>query len=81
MRAGAIYGYRGLVRGILEEIKRNVSPRRDLEIIAAGGYAEWIGATLPEIRKIHPHLTLEGLRIIARRNVAGLAQGDRPSIS
>ncbi len=67
MLAGAVYGYRGLVRQILAEIKAELGARR-LRIVATGGYAELIAAGLPEIATVHPNLTLEGLRIIGTLN-------------
>lgn len=68
MLAGAVYGYRGLVRQILVEIKAELSPRKKLRVIATGGYAELIAAGLPEIDSVQPNLTLEGLRLIANLN-------------
>ncbi len=68
MMAGAIYGYRGLVRQILEEIRREMGATEGLKVVATGGYAELIAAKLPEIEKVHPNLTLEGLRVIAVLN-------------
>jgi len=38
------------------------------KIIATGGHAELIAAGLPEIERIEPHLTLDGLRIIGNLN-------------
>jgi type III pantothenate kinase len=70
MLAGAVYGYRGLIREILAEIRRELGVRK-LRVVATGGYAELIGAKLPEIETIHPNLTLEGLRIIGNLNAAG----------
>lgn len=69
MLAGAVYGYRGLVREILAQIRRELSADKDLRIIATGGYADLIAAGLPEIANVQPHLTLEGLRLIGLRNV------------
>ena len=68
MRAGAIFGYRGLVREILGRIKMERFRRGKVHVIATGGYAELIAAQLPEIDKVHPDLTLEGLRIVANFN-------------
>lgn len=68
MMAGAIFGYRGLVRQILKEIQREIGAPRKLKVIATGGYAELIADKLPEIQKVHPNLTLEGLRIIGNLN-------------
>jgi type III pantothenate kinase len=69
MRAGAIFGYRGLVREILLRIKAERFSRRRVHVVATGGYADLIGAKLPEIDTVRRDLTLEGLRIIANLNV------------
>lgn len=68
MLAGAVFGYRGLVRQILSEIRRELRYRKTPRVIATGGYAELIAAKLPEIELVHPRLTLEGLRVIAALN-------------
>ncbi len=70
MMSGAIYGYRGLVREILKRITLENFPRTKPKIVATGGYAQLIARQLPEIEAIHPNLTLEGLRLIANRNVS-----------
>ena len=70
MMAGAIFGYRGLVKQILQEIRREMGVRNGLKVVATGGYAELIAAKLPEIQKVHPNLTLEGLRAIAVLNAS-----------
>ncbi len=67
MLAGAVYGYRGLVKEILLEIKKEMGPP-PARVIATGGYAKLIAAKLPEIEEVHPRLTLEGLRIIGMLN-------------
>src|ERR1043166_1375726 len=63
MLVGATHGYRGLIRELIRELKRELRTRR-LPVVATGGYAELIGAKLPEITAIDPLLTLEGLRIV-----------------
>jgi len=68
MRSGAVFGYRGLVREILARIKAEQFPRKKVYVIATGGYARLIAGRLPEIGVICPHLTLEGLRIVANLN-------------
>ena len=68
MMSGAVFGYRGLVREIIARIKAEQFARRRVKIVATGGYARLIAAQLPEIQAIHPHLTLEGLRIVANLN-------------
>lgn len=67
MMAGAVFGYRGLVKQILAEIKTELGVKK-MRVVATGGYAELIAQKLPEIQVVHPHLTLEGLRIIAGLN-------------
>jgi type III pantothenate kinase len=68
MLSGAVFGYRGLVREILARIRAEQFPRKKLYIVATGGYAQLIARQLPEIGAIRPHLTLEGLRIVANLN-------------
>ena len=68
MLSGAVFGYRGLVREILARIRAEQFPRRKVYVVATGGYAQLIASRLPEIRAIRPHLTLEGLRIVANLN-------------
>jgi type III pantothenate kinase len=66
MLAGAIYGYRGLVRQIVTEIVAKLDGKT--RIIATGSYANLIAAKLPELQIVDLDLTLEGLRVIALRN-------------
>ena len=68
MLSGAVYGYRGLVRGIIEEVRKELGIKK-LKVVATGGYADLIASGVREINAVHPNLTLEGLRIIARLNV------------
>ena len=68
MRSGAIFGYRGLVREILTQIKAEQFSRKKVAVVATGGYARLIASRVPEVAVIHPHLTLEGLRIVGNLN-------------
>jgi type III pantothenate kinase len=68
MLSGAVIGYRGLVREILAQIRAAQFPRKKCYVVATGGYARLIARQLPEIGAIRPHLTLEGLRIVANLN-------------
>jgi type III pantothenate kinase len=70
MMSGAVFGYRGLVREIVRRLTDENFPRKKPRIIATGGYAGLIARKLPEIEAVHPNLTLEGLRIVANRNIA-----------
>ena len=69
MLAGAVHGYRGLVRQILEEIKAELKWKKKLRVVATGGYADLIAAGLPDISLVQPELTLDGLRIIGTLNL------------
>ena len=69
MMSGAVFGYRGLVREIVRRLTAENFPRKKPRIVATGGYAQLIAAKLPEIEAVHPNLTLEGLRIVANRNI------------
>ena len=71
MLVGTVYGYRGLVREILAQIRRELGTRGRFHIVATGGYAKLISARLPEIKLVRPNLTLEGLRIIGNLNFPG----------
>lgn len=63
MQSGAVIGYRGLVKEILAEIRRELggSPLA----VATGGDAALIARGVPEIDHVDPDLTLQGLRLIA----------------
>jgi type III pantothenate kinase len=63
MLVGAVHGYRGLIRELLLELRREMKARR-LPVVATGGYAKLIAAKLPEITTVDPLLTLEGLRLV-----------------
>jgi type III pantothenate kinase len=75
MLAGAVYGYRGLVREILAKLREALAPDGPLKVVATGGYAELIAAGVPEIHEVQPLLTLEGLRLIANRHFAQKTSG------
>lgn len=62
MLIGAVHGYRGLIRELIQKLKSELkSPR--LPVIATGGYAELMAKRLPEISAVDPLLTLKGLRL------------------
>jgi len=63
MLSGAVYGYRGLVRELIQELKREMKAPH-LPVVATGGYADLMAAGLPEISAVEPNLTLEGLRLV-----------------
>ena len=66
MNAGIIYGYVGLVEGIVNRIKEALgdNPR----VIATGGLACLIATETKSIDAVDDYLTLKGLKIIYERN-------------
>jgi type III pantothenate kinase len=67
MQAGAVFGYRGLVREIISRLRSEMAGSP--VIVATGGDAALIARGLPEIGTVDPDLTLEGLRLAAIRNL------------
>jgi type III pantothenate kinase len=75
MLAGAVHGYRGLVRELIGELRRELGSSR-MRVVATGGYAELIAQRLPVINAVAPDLTLEGLRLLWRAtSSAGKVKG------
>ncbi len=62
MRIGAVHGYRGLISGLIGELRRELATRK-LPVVATGGRARLIARHCPEITAVRPLLTLEGLRL------------------
>ncbi|HEY8417875.1 MAG TPA: type III pantothenate kinase [Limnochordales bacterium] len=62
MQAGTVFGYAGLVQGLIDRIKQELgAPAR---VIATGGLAEVVARHGAAFDAIDPNLTLEGLRIL-----------------
>jgi type III pantothenate kinase len=66
MNVGIVYGYAGLVDGIVNRIKKEMD--RDLKVVATGGLAPLICEVAETIDHVEEFLTLEGLMIIFKRN-------------
>ena len=62
MRIGAVHGYRGLISGLIDEVRRELAARK-LPVVATGGGARLIARQCPKITAVRPLLTLEGLRL------------------
>jgi type III pantothenate kinase len=70
MLVGAVHGYRGLVRQLIAELKKELGADR-LPVAATGGYARLMAEGVPEITAVRPNLTLDGLRLLWREHRAG----------
>jgi len=66
MQAGIFYGYVGLVDGIVERIIAECQEK--LRVIATGGLASVIAPESKTIDEVDEFLTLDGLRILYKRN-------------
>ncbi|MFO7831744.1 MAG: type III pantothenate kinase [Desulfuromonadaceae bacterium] len=62
MQSGLLFGYAGLVDGIVMRMKEEVDG--DPQVIATGGLAEQISSAATSIDAVEPQLTLDGLRQI-----------------
>ena len=65
MQAGAVFGYRGLVREIIARLRAEMAGQ--VKVIATGGDAALISRGLPEIDAVDSDITLDGLRQVACR--------------
>jgi type III pantothenate kinase len=66
MQAGILFGYAGLVDGIVERMKKEFAP--EARVIATGGLAELVAPETTSIHEVRPHLTLEGLHLLYAMN-------------
>lgn len=63
IKSGLIYGYAGLVDGIVQRMRKEMDP--DPRVIATGGLAPLLKDVTATIEAVERDLTLEGLRIIS----------------
>ena len=66
MNVGIVYGYAGLVDGIVNRIKKEA--QWELKVIATGGLAPLICEQTETVEHVEEFLTLEGLMNIFKRN-------------
>ena len=66
MQSGLLFGYVGLVEGMVARFKAELGP--ETRVVATGGLAEIIARETDVIDVVDPWLTLHGLRIIYELN-------------
>jgi type III pantothenate kinase len=62
IQSGIIYGYAGLVDGLVERLRAELPG--SVTVVATGGLVGLMEPVAASIQAVHPHLTLEGLRIV-----------------
>lgn len=68
MQSGLIFGYVGLIEGIVARMQREMGSKA--RVVATGGYAQRIASETGVIDEVNPDLTLLGLKIIHEMNKA-----------
>lgn len=66
VQAGIVFGYVGLVDGLVERIRAELGP--PVRVLATGGLAGLLAPESRTIDEVIPDLTLEGLRMLYERN-------------
>jgi type III pantothenate kinase len=61
LQSGLVYGYVGLVEGLIGRFKAELGPLR--KVVATGWEAQYIAPLTTAIDEVNPLLTLEGLRL------------------
>jgi type III pantothenate kinase len=75
MQSGIYWGYVGMIEGLVARIQGEYgSP---LKVLATGGLAPLLAEGTNVIASIDPDLTLDGLRLLAKRNPAPTLSKDR----
>ncbi|HEX5266862.1 MAG TPA: type III pantothenate kinase [Acidimicrobiales bacterium] len=67
IRSGAVYGFAAAVDGLCRRMDAEIGPAT---VVATGGLAEFLAPLTESIQYVEPWLTLHGLRLIYRRNLA-----------
>ncbi len=66
MQSGLIYGWAGLIEGIVERIQAELGEKA--KVVATGGYADIIAKETKVIDDVNPNLTLLGIKTIHDMN-------------
>jgi pantothenate kinase type III len=69
IQSGLLYGYGGLVDGMVRRIAEELGyPLEKITVVATGGLAQTIKEASQTIQVVDPYLTLDGLRILYEKN-------------
>jgi len=70
MQAGAVFGFAGLVDGLVSRIREDVEgfAGDDVAVVATGHTAPLVLPDVHTVEKYDQHLTLDGLRLVFERN-------------
>jgi len=81
MQSGAVFGFAGLVDGLVSRIREDVDDfaGRDATVVATGDTAPLILPNLRSVEHFDRHLTLDGLRMVFERNREGQGGRSRPA--
>jgi type III pantothenate kinase len=71
IQSGVVYGYAGLVDGLVERMRRELDG--DVKVIATGGLAEQMREVARSLQEVNPNLRLEGVRMIWEQAHPGAA--------
>ena len=66
MRSGILFGYVGLVEGMVARFRRELGP--DMRVIGTGGLAPVLARETEIIEIVDQELTLKGLRLLYELN-------------
>ena len=66
LRSGLFHGYVALVEGLVQRVREELG--QDAPVVATGGLARVFESELGFLEAVDPRLTLEGLRLIWRKN-------------
>ncbi|HUI69348.1 MAG TPA: type III pantothenate kinase [Spirochaetia bacterium] len=68
IQSGVVFGYVSLVEGLIRRMRTELGGTAD--VVVTGGSSPLIAPLLQEEALVEPWLTLEGLRVIAARNIS-----------
>ena len=67
MLIGAVIGYRGLISGLLTQLKKELNLSK-MPVVATGGYANLIAKKIKSIKHVDPLLTIKGLQLVGQKH-------------